>query len=816
MRRALPDVGPRPGDARPRAAGRFLFAGERKLWLRGVTYGTFSGGGFGTREQVERDLAAMATNGVNALRTYVQPPRWLLDAALRHGLWVLAGTAWEQHVTFLDDRRRAAAIVDRVRAGVAACAGHPALLGVAVGNEIPAPIVRWSGRRRVERFLGRLCDAARAEDAGALITYANYPSTEYVRVPNADFVAFNVYLEDPRRLDAYLARLHNVAGDVPLVLTELGTDSRRHGLSGQAAAVRAQIASAFGSGCAGAFVFGWTDEWHRGGAPVLDWDFGLTDRRRRPKPALAAAQRAFATAAPAAPADAPRISVVVCTYNGAATLPECLQGATSVRYPDYEVIVVDDGSTDASAAIATEHDVKLIRTPNRGLSAARNAGLAAAEGEIVAYLDDDARPDPDWLTFLAAGFADSDHAGIGGPNLPPEDESPVGRCVANAPGGPVHVLLSDTVAEHIPGCNMAFRRSALAAIGGFDAQFRVAGDDVDVCWRLQAAGHTLGYHPAALVWHRRRATLRRFFRQQRGYGRAEALLERKWPEKYNVRGDLRWAGRLYGAGGVRRSRIYHGTWGSGAFQPEVHTPPGRLLELAATPEWYLLLAVLAGGAALAPLWRPLLALLPLLVAASAAALVPALRGARRARLGRPELRAVVAALHVIQPVARLSGRLSLGLAPWRLPRGGFRLPRRVGRALWFERPRAAEDRVRTLEERLRGSGIRVIRGGAFDRWDLEVSGGPLAAVRLQAAVEEHGGGHQLMRVRAWPRMPRSAVVAAAALAVVALVSAELGALLATALSGLALGLLIGRAVAGCGRATAWVIRGIDRLAEERP
>jgi len=811
-----PPAGPRPGALRPRAAGRFLIAGAEKLWLRGVTYGTFAGGGFGSPEIVERDFATMAAQGVNALRTYAPPPRCVLDAALRHGLWVLAGLPWEQHVAFLEDRRRAAAIVDRVRAGVASSAGHPALLGFAVGNEIPAAMVRWLGRRGVERFLGRLCDAAHSEDPNALVTYANYPSTEYLRVPAADFVSFNVYLEDPERLAAYLARLHNLAGSAPLVLTELGLDSRRTGPDRQAAGIEAQLGAAFGGGCAGAFVFAWTDEWHRGGAPVLDWDFGLTDRLRHPKPALAAARRGFAQAPPVARPDAPSVSVVVCTYNGAATLRDCLEGASALHYADYEVIVVDDGSTDASAAIAAEFPVALISTENRGLSAARNAGLAAATGELVAYLDDDARPDPDWLTFLAAGFADAGHAGIGGPNLPPEDESLFGLCVANAPGGPVHVLLSDTVAEHIPGCNMAFRRDALRAIDGFDEQFRVAGDDVDVCWRLQARGHTLGFHPAALVWHRRRTTLRRFWRQQRGYGRAEALLERKWPEKYNVRGHLRWAGRLYApAAAPRRSRIYHGTWGSGHFQPEVHGAPRWVIELAATPEWYLVLAGLAAGMLLTPVWRPMLVLAPMLVAASVAALVPAVRGARRARLrrgGRLVARAVIGALHLVQPVARLSGRLSLGLVPWRAPRAGrFRLPRPLARALWSERHRSGEEWLRALERSIRAAGVPVLHGGAYDRWDLEVSGGAFAAVRVRAAVEEHGNGRQLLRVRAWPRAPRRALAAVVGLAAAAAAALATGAPLAAAFAVAALALVVARGVDGCGRAVAGVIGGVDAM-----
>src|SRR5256886_10764453 len=91
--------------------------------------------------------------------------------------------------------------------------------------------------------------------------------------------------------------------------------------------------------------------------------------------------------------------------NGARTIRDSLEGLRRLEYPNYEVILVDDGSTDDTAAIAGQYDVRLIRTPNRGLSSARNAGLAAATGEIVAYLDDDAYPDPHWLTYLEIGRA---------------------------------------------------------------------------------------------------------------------------------------------------------------------------------------------------------------------------------------------------------------------------------------------------------------------------------------------------------------------------------------------------------------------------
>src|SRR5829696_625746 len=203
-----------PALARVHARGKFLWAGEEKLYVTGVTYGPFAPGedpqGFDDRARVERDFAAMADARVNTVRLYDAPPVWLLDAAERHGLRVIAGLAWEQHVAFLDEPRRTRAIVRRARAAVAERAGHPAILAWAVGNEIPSDVVRWHGRRRVERFLRRLGRAVRAEDPGALVTYVSYPSTEYLDLSFVDFVCFNVFLEDPERLEAYLARLHNL------------------------------------------------------------------------------------------------------------------------------------------------------------------------------------------------------------------------------------------------------------------------------------------------------------------------------------------------------------------------------------------------------------------------------------------------------------------------------------------------------------------------------------------------------------------------------------------------------------------------------
>jgi GT2 family glycosyltransferase len=798
--------------------GKSLFLGERKLTVCGVTYGPFQSGARPAWDPdvVAADFAQMAAHGINAIRVYTAPPRWLLDLAAEHSLLVMVGIPWEQHITFLDSGR-AAAIEQTVRDAVAECAGHPAVLCYAIGNEIPASIVRWHGRRRVERFLGRLCRAARAVDPGTLVTYVNFPPTEYLRVPDADIVAFNVYLEERERFEAYLARLQNLADDRPLIIAELGLDSARNGLERQASTLAWQLEATAAAACAGTFVFAWTDEWHRGGHEILDWDFGLVTRSRDPKPALGAVAATFA-AAPPQPEPAPRISIVICTYNGAATLRECLEGVRALDYPDFETIVVSDGSTDASPQIAAEYDVRLIETENRGLASARNTGAQAATGEIVAYLDDDAVPDRDWLTYLARAFADPAWGAVGGPNILPPGSCATSECVANAPGGPTHVLVDDREAEHVPGCNLAVRRAALEQIGGFDPQFRAAGDDVDFCWRLLDAGHRIGFSPGAVVWHHRRRTVRAYLRQQRGYGKAEALLERKWPAKYSPVGHVGWGGRLYGNGSAQhrggwRWRIYYGGWGTAFFQ-SVYGPRGTLLEsLPLMPEWYLAMLALAAVGALGLWWPPLLLALPLLALAGAALVADAALGALRARFPgssggrRLRLRTLTATLYLLQPLARLGGRLGEGLTPWRR-RGPsvFRLPAARTLSFWSERWQSTEERVRGIAEALRGAGSIVVSGGDWDRWDLQVRGGVIGAARLRVGIEEHGSGCQVVRVRVWPHVPGAGILLGALVASLAAGSVLTDAWTAAmGLGSLALAVVV-RLIYECGAAAASVHR----------
>ena len=754
---------------RPEVRGKFLFVDNQKYWIRGVTYGTFKpledGAQFPEPEMVKRDFAEMSANGMNTVRVYTVPPIWLLDIAKEFRMRVMVGLPWEQHIAFLDDKDRVIQIEDRVRQAVRDCKKHPAILGYSLGNEIPVSIVRWHGKEQIEKFLERLYRIGKAEDPEGLFTYVNFPTTEFLQLPFLDLVCFNVYLESKENLKKYLARLQNIADEKPLVMAEIGLDSQSNGENAQAHGLEWQVRTTYESGCAGAFVFAWTDEWHRGGLEIEDWDFGLTTRDRQPKPALEKVRRVFSEVSFQPNLDWPKISVVVCSLNGAKTIRDTLEGLKHLEYPEYEVIVVNDGSTDKTPEIASEYDVNLISTENRGLSNARNTGMKAATGEIVAYIDDDAYPDPHWLKYIARTFMTTSFVGVGGPNIAPPGDGTIADCVANAPGGPTHVLISDEVAEHIPGCNKAFRKEALEAIGGFDPRYRAAGDDVDVCWRLQENGGVIGFNPAAVVWHHCRNSVRTYWKQQLGYGKAEALLEQKWPEKYNSVGHLQWQGRIYSKRltqpvSIGKNRVYQGVWGQALFQSLYERVPGTLLSLPLMPEWYFMIAFLALFSFIGIWWPPLQWALPFLAISVILPVIQAVKSAKRASFPTPSRSkeelfkkyTLTALLHLVQPLARLTGRLRFGLTPWRY-RGlsRFIFPRSRMVTVWSETWVGPETRLGTVEKILKKENTPVFRGDDFNEWDLEVRGGLCGAVRTLMAIEEHGQGKQLIRFRTWPK-----------------------------------------------------------------
>jgi glycosyltransferase involved in cell wall biosynthesis len=785
MLRPLPERAPAPAlDAAPiTVSGKFFFVGDHKVYLRGVSYGPFGtsrhGFPFPSEDMLETDLRLMVELGANTLRTFTVPPRWLLDRAGERGLRVLVTIPWAEHVCFLDRKDLVAEIHGTVRAAAENLGEHPALLGLLIGNEIPPDIVRWYGPDKIREFLGSLVDEIKQRAPGTLVSYANFPSTEYLDLTDLlDFVSFNVYLHRDEALRRYISRLQNIAEDKPLVLTEFGVDSIREGEEHQAELLGMMVRAGFESGAAGCFVFSWTDDWFTGGSQIADWAFGLVDAKRQPKPAYRTIHAAYAGPLPPRLEHTPRVSVVVCAYNAERTMDACLESLRTLSYPNYEVVVVNDGSTDGTLAITQEHQQRyaadpdapqfiLVDQPNKGLSIARNVGADASTGEIVAYTDSDCVPDPDWLNFLVYRFVRSGFVAVGGPNFPPPEPSLVPAAVAVSPGGPMHVLLNDEVAEHIPGCNMAFTKEALREIHGFEPVFAAAGDDVDLCWRLQNRGHAIGFSAAATVWHYRRNTVKAYLKQQMGYGKAEALLYFKHPYRFNLLGQSRWLGRIYGeltqAVLSRRPVIYFGAFGRGLFQSLYEAPSSLLSYLPFTLEWNAIGILLFVAGLVSPRVLPI-AIIPLAISiawsigtAWSARIDPRFAGFRA--------RALIALLTYLGPLVR-----GLQRYLWRLrgvtvieqaPTTGARQPPAVdwsARAFvlryWSEQSHEKESLLAGVMEFLIPRKYLIAVDPGWNQWDVEIFRGIWSKARVAVATENHGGTKRLLNVRSEIRLTR--------------------------------------------------------------
>jgi hypothetical protein len=185
---------------------------------------------------------------------------------------------------------------------------------------------------------------------------------------------------------------------------------------------------------------------------------------------------------------------------------------------------------------------------------------------------------------------------------------------------------------------------------------------------------------------------------------------------------------------------------------------------------------------------------------------------RRSRLARVRLHGLTALLHLLQPLARLRGRLQHGLTPWRRHgAGGFALPWPRTRTLWSERRQAPTDRLEAIEAALQGAGARVRRGGNYDRWDLEVRRGILGGARTHLVAEEHGRGRQLVRIRVWPRCSTKGLVIKLVYVTLSVLAAHASAWgVASALGAVVL-LLALHTIHECGAAADAVLRALETI-----
>lgn len=749
-----------------RVRAKFFFEGERKFFIKGVTYGTFKPDAqnfyVGPPDKARRDMALMREIGINAVRIYHAPPKWFLDLAQEHGIRVMVTLWWGQNVDFLSSARRRKEIFNKVYDDVHSNAGHRALFGYLVANEISSTMVRWYGVRHVTEFVENMIQVGRQADDDTLFSYASFPPTEYLLPSNMDFYTFNVYLHRQADFDRYLARLQNLAEDRPLIMGEFGMDTLRHTQDEQSEMLKWHIESVVKGGLAGTFVYTWTDEWWCNGVDITDWAFGLTTIAREPKKAYFTVKDLFLGDQPMVrKVDLPRypkVSVIVCSYNGAKTLDRCLASLKEVNYPDYEVILVDDGSKDNTQEIAAKHPwIVNIRQENKGLSFARNVGAYAAKGEVIAYTDSDCMADPDWLYFLVGTLLSGNFAGVGGPNISPPAENWIQACVAAAPGGPSHVLLTDVVAEHIPGCNMAFYKWAFEKVGGFDPEYRKAGDDVDFCWRLQQEGQVIAFSPSAIVWHYRRFTLDAFRKQQEGYGEAESLLRFKHLVFFGPTGTAKWKGQIYGAPRftwlINRPIIYHGIFGEGLFQSIYPTPQSDIAAYLSSVEW-VVLTIFVFGLSI-PL--PILRIVPWFMFGGTflVALSYMIHAKLEPRHDTIRARLLVTFLALTQPLVRGWARYFTWLKFKRTPTAvissheeGFTLSGSITNLnFWTENGQGRERLLPEIIQALETEGWNYSTDTGWKNWDAQIYGSFWWGMKIRSVTEYHGGPKCLTRVK---------------------------------------------------------------------
>lgn len=235
----------------------------------------------------------------------------------------------------------------------------------------------------------------------------------------------------------------------------------------------------------------------------------------------------------------PFVSVVVPVLNREKSIGNCLKSLVDMDYPSYEVIVVDNGSTDNTVQIVKEFRVRLVREKRKGPYMARNAGIKAARGGLILFIDSDCLATTNLLHCLVKEFRNDTIAGVGGPIISHQPETLVedfghlaGIHQYSYPRGILKWNKKKFLSGGIFTSNAMFRKDVLEKLHHFDDDF-MSGGDYDFCWRLQRAGYLLYFTPDAVVYHKHRGNLWGLVKQFFKYGKEQPKLLKKQPEGFS-------------------------------------------------------------------------------------------------------------------------------------------------------------------------------------------------------------------------------------------------------------------------------------------
>jgi len=444
---------------------------------------------------------AAHTNGLMLTEGQSQPA---LDVVATAGLVALVELAIESGD--LIDPSRFAELVSRVAHAGNVYRSHPGLLGYLIdcplepdtSPEDPCRFVKKTVRRR----LRTLIRVFKQHAPNALVAIKRRQTSLIPALAEEDFLYGCEAHWQERELRPWIESMHRLAGPRPVVIEFAQPSSRQD----------EAVAEAFGAGAAGIVAPSVP------APPSRDW---LGIRMLRPTEAMPFAS--LDCAGPPKPNSCPLVSVVVCALKGERTLKRCLQSLSELAYPNFEVVIVaDSGSAGVSEVVKLFPQFRVIGQSNQGLGAARNAGVKAARGEIVAFVEPDFAVDSDWLTFMVRAMQDGDLDACCGPAYVPHETAGFAASIAAARPSLPSTRFGDAMARS----NLAFTRHALQRAGGFERKYKGFDADVDLCRKIEGTGAKLGYCPVALVWNLRPHPLRNFLTRQGSYGRADARLGR--------------------------------------------------------------------------------------------------------------------------------------------------------------------------------------------------------------------------------------------------------------------------------------------------
>jgi GT2 family glycosyltransferase len=511
-----------------RDGGKFLLKAMR---LPGV------GGTLDLSEKLvlRRRLDELAAANVNALILTEAQAETVLGVAGQAGLYAMVEIAIDPSgLNAAGDIRNALARVTRT---VSVLRGYTALIGFVIdcpgdGSAIPASTLATlrRGLTRLARtiheshgnqliaFKRRASALAIAMGAEELAqTLSQKLSQELSQELCEDLTYVNLARIGAAELGPAIGALHHLAATRALVI-EFGEE-----LPGQ----EEMVTHAFGLGAAGVV------------APAMQpaASHGWQNVRMLSAGELLPFAHLGGSAAPL-PATTPMVSVVVAARDDERTIAACLESIGRLQYPNYEVIVVDDGSRDRTADIAASVGgprlIRVIREPRAGFGAACNAALRAARGHLIAFTRADCIIDADWLALAVRVMLEGGLRGCRGPIYPSlATDGIAARAIASL-ARPISMDAAGDRAVLLTDRNMILRKSSLIAVGGFDTRFIDGGHDADVSVRMVEARMALGWCPAGFVWRCASTGVGEFYRRRIRHGRADAMLAVKHPGTFGV------------------------------------------------------------------------------------------------------------------------------------------------------------------------------------------------------------------------------------------------------------------------------------------